>query len=317
MLALALAALIQATDASEDLKHGEELFAAYKWADARRALTRARAQKGLTRDQLLRILELSGVAAAQQRQPAAAQAAFTELLTLDPQRKLEADYAPRVMTPFYEARRVVQERGALTVAATAEASTEQIEALTVRVTSDPMKSARAVRFHLGSQSSVVPLSAGSARLQVGGSEVSWSAELLGDNEAELWKLETRLERPPPPVVTAPPPPTPAPEGVSDVPPSLVEQEHSTSGARVASYVVLVTAVAAGGVGGFFGWRSGDAFSRLAHLSPDSSGRVVSITERDAYALQGQGTQSALAANSLYIAAGVLALAAVLLFLVGR
>ena len=67
MVALVCVLVLTAAD-SKELKKGEELFAAYKWAEARTALAKARAgTKGLSREQLLRILELTGIAAAQRR----------------------------------------------------------------------------------------------------------------------------------------------------------------------------------------------------------------------------------------------------------
>ena len=313
MLALACALLVTAAD-SKELKKGEELFSAFKWAEARAALAEARAKaKGLSREQLLRILELSGVAASQQRQVDAAQTAFMELLVLAPEHQLEAEYAPRVMTPFYEAKRLAQEKGALTVAVEPTTAGTRVESLTVRVTNDPLGHTRSVRFHVGGADSVVPLQGGAASVAVGSAEVSWSAELLGDNEAEVYRLEPRVDRPPPPVVAAPPP-TPAPAPAITAPPPAAPAKRG--GLRAVSYVAFALALAAGGTGGYFGWRSGDAFGRLDRALPDGGGLVTSITERDAYALQADGRSSALIANSLYIGAGVLAVAALVLFLVG-
>ncbi len=108
-----------------DLQRGIDLFEQYKYAEARATLAKARTHRGLTRAELLKVLELIGVSAAQQRQPDAAEAVFTELLTLDPEHKLENDYAPRVMTPYYEAKRVVGERGVLEVQPTEVTSARQ------------------------------------------------------------------------------------------------------------------------------------------------------------------------------------------------
>src|SRR4051812_3047044 len=105
-------ALALAPSENADFKRGNELFAKYKYTEARAAMAKARAAKGLDRATLLRILEVEGVSAAQQRKSAPAEAAFRELIVLDPDHVLEAEYAPRVMTPFFEARQATLEAGA-------------------------------------------------------------------------------------------------------------------------------------------------------------------------------------------------------------
>jgi len=311
MLALACALVLSAAE-SKDLKRGEELFAAYKWAEARAALTKARASaQGLSRAQLLHLLELTGVAAAQQRQTDAAQTAFTELLVLDPDHKLEADYAPRVMTPFYEAKRLAQEKGPLAVAVEPSA-----DAITVRVTQDPLRHVRSVRFHTGGADKLVPLTAGAASIPA--TEQSWSAELLGENDAEVFVIEPRVDKAQPPVAEAPPPPPPpAPAPAAAVTTTDAPAPAKSGGVlRTVSYVVFAAALVAGGTGGYFGWASGDAFGRVSRATQGADGVIISISERDAYALNAQGAQNAPIANSLYIGAGVLAAAALVLFLVG-
>src|SRR4051812_45956218 len=132
-----------------ELKKGEELFSQYKYPEARAAMAKARLVKGLDRASLLRILEVQGISAAQQRQAAPAQSAFKELLYLAPEHQLDAEYAPRVMTPYFEAKRLVTESGgALELRPSpAQTSRDRVETIGVAV-SDPLAMGKSVRFHL-------------------------------------------------------------------------------------------------------------------------------------------------------------------------
>jgi hypothetical protein len=307
--------------ANKDLQRGAELFDQYKYAEARAAFTKARAAGNFTRTELLDLLEMTGVAAAQQRQLDAAQSAFIELLTLDPEHKLKNDYAPRVMTPFYEARRIVGEKGALDVSASAKASVGAVEVITISVAKDPLKQVRSVRFHLKSgekwTTSSAPPSA--ASFPVSGAEVTWWAELVGDKETQLVLLGTsdapRVETAPKPAPVAA---APAPIIVSEPPPTPPPSLEAKSGGgavRSLSYAVVALAVVAGGVGGYFGWRANNDYAQISGASMNSAG-VLSITEHDAYVFAAHGQQSAAIANTLFISAGALALAAVLMWIVG-
>jgi hypothetical protein len=307
--------------ASKDLQRGTELFDQFKYAEARSAFTKARAAGNFTRAELLDLLEMTGVAAAQQRQIEAAQNAFTELLTLDPEHKLKNDYAPRVMTPFYEAKRIVGERGALDASASAKASVGNVEAITISIAKDPLKQVRSVRFHLKSGEKWTMASAPpqTATFPVSGSEVTWWAELVGDKDTQLALLgtadapRTEAAPKPAPVATAP-----APIIVSEpppMPPPSVEAKSGGGGVRAVSYVVLALAVASAGVGGYFGWRSNNDYSQINGASMNSAG-VLSITEHDAYVFAAHGQQSAAIANTLFISAGALALAGVLMWIFG-
>jgi hypothetical protein len=312
---------VLAAGATKDFQRGSELFDQFKYAEARSAFTKARAAGNFTRAELLDLLEMTGVAAAQQRQIEAAQNAFVELLTLDPEHKLKNDYAPRVMTPFYEAKRIVGERGALDASASAKATVGNVEAITISVAKDPLKQVRSVRFHLKSAEKWTTASAPpqTATFPVSGPEVTWWAELVGDKETQLVLLGTadapRTETAPSPAPVAA---TPAPSVVSEpppMPPPVVEAKSGGGGVRTLSYAVLALAVAAGGVGGYFGWRSGNDYNQINGASMNSAG-VLSITEHDAYVFAAHGQQSAAIANTLFISAGALALAGVLMWILG-
>jgi hypothetical protein len=319
VLAFAAAMCALAANPPSDLQRGTELFEQYKYAEARAAFAKARNAPNLTRADLLDLLEMTGVAAAQQRQPEAAQNALIELITLDPDHKLKNDYAPRVMTPFFEARRIVGERGALQATSSAEMQGERVERITVSVIKDPMRYVRTVRFHLQTDSGWTTTSApfASATFDVKQPEARWWAELLGNKDAQLFLLGTadapRVDAAPKPVaeVAEVTPPPPAPE-----PPVQVEQPSGGGGGgvRSASYVIGAVALLAAGAGGFFGWRASADYAHVTNAQ--NNGGVLALTEHDAYAFVSAGQQSAMVANGLFITAGALAVTALLMWLLG-
>jgi hypothetical protein len=308
--------------APPELKTAETLMAKYKYADAQAQLKKARAAKGLDRASLLRILELQGIAAGQQRQAAPATAAFSELLTLDPGHKLAEEFAPRVMTPFFEAGQAVNEAGALELkAAPVSANAGRLTALNVEVPKDALKLVRTLVFHVSINSPwsarTVPLEGGKASTPVDATEVQWWAELLGENDAQLVVLGSEanplVATPPAPMVsaTAAPPPPPAAE------PAVTRRaEGSGGGVRTASFFVMGGAVVAAGVGAFFGVRSSTALSSISGATRDDQGRITGLTEREAATRGAAAATDGLIANILFVSAGVVAAAGIVMFIVG-
>jgi hypothetical protein len=319
VLAQAAALLLLAGGPVSDLQRGAELFDQYKYAEARAAFAKALKAPNLKRGDLLDLLEMMGVAAAQQRQVDAAQTAFIELLTLDPEHKLKNDYAPRVMTPFLEARRIVGEKGALEAQASPVFGPDRVDSITISVTKDPLQKVRSVRFHLlvGSRWTAVSAPLAAATFDVKQPEAKWWAELLGERDAQLVVLGTADA----PRLEAAPKPAPAEPVAVAAPPAAVQLEsHPSSsssggGLRTASYAVLAVAVLAGGAGAFFGVRANNDYAQITGAQKDSAG-VLLISEHDANVFESAGHTSALAANSLFIGAGVLAVAAVLMWILG-
>ncbi|MFO0595687.1 MAG: hypothetical protein U0228_10290 [Myxococcaceae bacterium] len=307
--------------APPELKTAETAMAAYKYADAQKALIKARAAKNLDRASLLRILELQGIAAGQLRQSAPSSAAFKELLTLDPAHKLDQDYAPRVMTPFLEAGQQVTEAGALEIKPRPpEVRERRIVGLSVEVPRDAMKLVRSVVFHLSLgavwQDKPLALTNGTASVATDGAEVQWWVELIGDNQAQLVTLGTPdaplTATPPPPVVTAPPPPTPVAEPVVTKP----VDTGSGGGVRTASYVVLGGAVVTAGVGVAMGVMSNSALSSITQAQRNAQGQITGLTEREAVARGQQAATQGTIANICFVGAGVLGATGVVMWLVG-
>lgn len=307
--------------APAELKTAEALMAKYKYAEAQAALKKARAAKGLDRASLLRILELQGIAAGQQRQAGPAKDAFTELLVLDPSHKLGEDFAPRVSTPYLEAASSVAESGALEIKQLQPTAKDgRVVALNVEVPKDPLKQARTLVLHVlisGSwQLRNAPLEGGKASTAVDGTEVQWWAELFGDNEAQLVVLGSEsaplVATPPAPMVSATPPPPPSPV----VDPVIGKSSSSGGGVRTASYFVVGGAAVAAGVGAYFGIKSSSALASINGATRDADGRITGITEREAQTRGVQAAADGTVANVLFVSAGALAAAGVVMFIVG-
>jgi len=298
-----------------ELERAEKLFEQFKYAEARAAAARAKVAPGLDRPSLLRVLELQGVAAGQLRQSAAAEAAFRELLVLDSSHQLQAEYAPRVTTPFLSARGWVGANGALEMESEVTLAGLLIERLVLKV-KDPLKLVRRARLHVEENGAWheedAALSQGIAQWPVSRAEVRFWVELLGDNGAQLLLLGSpdapRLEAGPRPISLVPPPP----------PPPVMETAvgRAPSAVRTASYFVVGAGVIAAGVGVVFGYRSSAAFGQVEGATKDSTGRVTSLTERDATALLSSGRELAIVANALFISAGALGLSGVLMWVLG-
>lgn len=317
LLSATLAAVTAA--APGDLTRAEELMTQYKYAEARVALTKARAAKGLDRKSLLRILELQGLAAGQLRQAAPATAAFRELLVLDPARKLDGDFAPRVTTPFMEAGQAVSELGALEFRpGRVDANAGKVTALTVELGRDPLKMARSVVFHVRSgatwKATPSPLSEGKATLAVSDAEVSWWAELLGDNDAQLVLIGSEET----PQVASPPAPVALVPGttLAPPPPPMVTAAAPGSPVRTASYVVLGGAVVAAGVGAVFGIKSSGGYASIQNAERDANGVITGLTESRAAAVGAEAARDGTIANACFIGAGALAVGAVVMWIAG-
>jgi hypothetical protein len=319
-MVLIAAVLVTLGAAPPELVSAEAAMAKYKYAEAVTALKKARSVKGLDRPSLLRILELQGIAAGQQRQSAQAVAAFTQLLTLDPTHKLDGDFAPRVTTPFQEAGQAVNEAGALELKALEPGvSGRRVTALSVAVPKDALKLARSIIFHFdagaGLKAVPAPLAEGRATISIDAADARWWAEVTGENDAQLVLVGSDAApltaAPPAPVaVDTPPPPPP----IVEVP--AVSKPAAGSPLRTVSFVVGGLAVAAAGTGAFFGLRSSSALQSISSAQRNGAGQIIGLTEREAVMRGAQAATDGVIANALFIGAGVLAATGVVLFFIG-
>ena len=303
--------------ANPELARASALLEELRYAEASKALEAARARPGNSRETLLQILELQGVVAAMLQQPAKARTAFQTLAVLAPDHQLMGDYAPRVVTPFFEAKGWVADQAAALQVKTLAAKTENlVEGLGIQVKSDVLKLSHAVRFHLRADGApwreeTLLIEEGRALLPVKGERVQWWAELLdesqavlalaGSEAAPLRELSTRLEA----LTQAPPVPTDTSKGAYGTP------------MRMASYALMAVAVGTGAAGGYFGLQSRSARAEVENATVDGRGVTIGLTQRQALELDQKARSNARVANILFGVAGATALAGGMLFVLGK
>ncbi len=305
--------------ANPDLERAERLIGDLEYPDAAKALDAAWKRRGNGRATVLRILELQGVVLGAMNQGPKAKKAFELLLTIAPGHKLSGEHSPRVMTPFYEAKAAVAERGTLVAEPSALLSNGRVKSLRVELKSDPLRLVKAVRFHVRADGASAvqvdaPLEAGTAHLTTDAERVEWWAELVGEQEMVLQQLGSESS----PRIDGPPD---APKAVALAPtraPSepMVVHSPGPSGVRTAGYVSFGVAALAGAVGGWFGLESSRARSAIANAPTDAAGRVVGMTQREAHALDQQARSNAVLANVLWGGAAAAAVTGAVLWLVG-
>jgi len=313
---LVVASALAQGGSGSHLAAAEKMTAELKFAQAAGELEQAWLEAENPRASVLRILELQGIVAASLKQPARAEGYFRKLLTLDPSRELSGDYAPRVMTPFFEARSWAAEHGVLAFTAQKPTATEKtIEAVNATVKSDTFGLAQRVRFHIrptGGPWNVLeqPLDNGRARARMEAPSVEWWAELLGPHDGQLALIgsegapvreEVAAPKAPPdaPVVATRATPKPAPAEVTApeaTRPTQVTRSGGGSGLRTVSIVMGAVGLASLGGGAYFGVRSNQDLSKISNATRDSSGTITGLSQRDAFALNDDSKSSALVAN---------------------
>lgn len=263
--------------------------------------------EGNTRAELLELYLLQGIAFGTLGKEAKTRDAFRRLLVLDAGASLPGDLPPRVRTPFFEAKDWASANGPITAQLSAELAEGRVERVSVQVEKDVLRLARTARFHLGEQVLEVPLEKGRASAAVGRATVEWSVELLNDRRS---------------VLLAPPP---RKDGVeAPAPVAAVEPLHTTQPAPVAGgawrrpvgFGVLGAGAVAAGVGLVLGLESSAARAKVTGAARDDAGRVTSLTQREAAALEASAQSQALVANVLFGVGGALAAAGVVLIIVG-
>ena len=293
--------------ANPDLDQGVQLMNDLRYPEAARALDAAWKRPDNDRPTVLKILELKAVIAAILEQPGRARTSFRMLLSIAPEYQLGAHYAPRVMTPYLEAKSWAADRGALRFEAEARPEGAPVEAgVAAVVSNDPLKLAREVRFHVraGGQwrTSVMPLVQRRVGLAVQGPRVEWWAELLGESGAVLELLGSEAR---PLVWGAAPLPMPLPPPVARVAvPARPADPSPPAAARgpglsALGWGLVALGGAAAGAGGYFGWRSAQARARIAGAGVGPDGVTIGLTQRDAYALDAGARQDAVIANVLF------------------
>jgi hypothetical protein len=295
-----------------DLSQARLLLEELRYAEASSALEVARARPGNDRATLLQILELQGVVAGMLRQQVKARTAFQTLLSLAPDHQLVGDYAPRVMTPFFEARGWVDEFGALRLEPAPAVKTDtSIERLAVRLPSDPMKLGQVVRFYVREDTAPwiqrdAPIENGEASVAVQGGQVRWWVELIDEHQAVLTTIGSAE--------------SPLTEITVQAQALLDALKHGPEVARTpmrtAGYVLLGVAAGSGVAGSLFGLRSRNARSEIEDAPVDEQGLTIGLTQKQAQELDERARSSARLANVLFGMAGVAAVAGGTLWVLG-
>ncbi|MGV3619889.1 MAG: hypothetical protein ACO1OB_03675 [Archangium sp.] len=276
---------------------------------ALKTLDAAEKQEGNARATVLELHLLRGIAFGTLGKDAKTRDAFRKLLMLDPTAKLPLDLPPRVQTPFFEAREWCANNGPLTAVPSAEVADGEVKALVLTVQKDVLRLAKSARFVVGEKTVEVPLVQGVAKTPVSGATVSWSAEVLGDRKAVLLAVASRTEG------KTTETPTPVEPGAVVVTPS---QPIEVQGAwrRPLGGMLLGAGVAAAGIGVVFGVLANGSRMQVSNAERDSAGRVVSITQREANALEASAQTQATVANVLFVSGGVLAATGVVFLIIG-
>jgi len=290
-----------------ELVKAEKLLDDLDYEGAALALLTAHKTPRNDRKTILRILELQGVIAASLDQKASALNFFRQLLVLDPDFQLsESSYSAEQRAPFNQARASLASTGSLRFeVAPARAKPGLVETVVVKV-ADPLSLARKVRLWLRPgdgpwKESVVPVTEGRASAPAGVATVSFWAELLGEHEGQLAVIGSREK---PIVLRAP---TAADSAVSSGP------GLDLGGYRPFSLAAGGAAVVATAVGAYFG-------ARAAQIGPQieawrAEGVVHSVTQAQAQRMVEEANGSAVIADVLFAAGGVLGGAGVALWFI--
>lgn len=272
-LAIVLVAM-PALASNPELDRAAELYATLKLPAAARALSDALAIEGNDRATLLRILELSAVVAALQGQGPKASELFKRLLIIDPGHQLDREYAPKVMTFYYEAAEAVAKTGTLKLVADAPALRDgKVVGLSVALSSDPLGDVKLARIYVasGAEPEVFERAfvGGRAELQLEAApaQVSWWAEVLDAREAVLATLGDRAA----PLTAAAP----------SAPPLVFAPVAAGPKYRPLVWAGFAVGVAGVATGVIFAVLAKGAQSQIDNAARDPDGNIVGITQKQA------------------------------------
>jgi hypothetical protein len=188
----ALGALLICSSAafgSPNLDKARQLVNDLKFADAGKALQAAEAQDANPRAELIEIYELEGIVFGSVNKPELSRTAFMKLLTLDPEHKLSGKFAPRVTTPFYEAKGKVHETGALSLTLGMSVVGDKLAGLGLTL-KDPAQLAKKIVVHTSEDGRPWKVTNADAKpetlVSVSAKQLYWFADVLGEHDAVLF-----------------------------------------------------------------------------------------------------------------------------------
>lgn len=314
--------LVSALAASADnrLSEARQLADEFHYDQAIKIAEAALQLRDISRETLIGLYELTGVAQATLQRPVRAREAFLKLLLIAPEHQLSRNLPPRTRTPYFEARTQAARVGAVALTADPPSYTDgRVTELAVRFKDNSVFPARAVRFTVSEDGAAprveeVAVSDAARRvvLRTDGRALKWSAELLGERDVILQRVERVDAAPPAPVAGLEAPPrSPPPNPVSSEP--VTSPPTASEWMRPGGLSLAAVGLAALGTGAVFGLLSVSARATLDNPVTDTSGVVVGMTQRQAAALDQTARTDALVADVLFVAGGVLAATGVLLF----
>lgn len=293
----------QAVAANAAVADAERRLEQLDFRGARAALEQARGQRGNSRAELLRILELEGIVLGSLDDAEGARHAFRALLNLEPAFVLPVGLSPKVTVPFEDVR--AEQIPALRVDATVTRIAGAAVAVRVVVENDVLGLAQAARvqFAVGDEERstlLAPLVGRTAEVVLRPDAEPLLLQVIGEREAIL--AEQKLPAPPPPL-------TPQPRA-ADVPGARALRPWMWTAGGAAVLTI--------GAGTVFGLRAGAARDAFEDAARDEAGRVIGLTQREAFELEARSRREGAVANLLWATGGVLAATAVTLyFLDGR
>jgi hypothetical protein len=331
---------------SADLDKASRQIVDQKYEAAVRTLEVAARQNGNRHDTVLRILELQGVAYAQQGQEAKAKAAFQQLLSLDPKRELSSKYKEhaKAQKAFDAAQAWLADNPPMEVAAEPAAvdGTGKVMQIAVKVKNDSLKLARKVRFNvrpdgLKWSELEVDIQGSYAAAGTDAESVDWYAEVLGERDAVLivvgsqrFPIREGKGAPPPAKKEEPrkvaeePKRKLEPEPEPERPPEMVVKEPEPSGGgspalRGIGYTALGLGVASLLGGTIMGLEYQVTLGEVTRRSMmrNTVGAINGITQDQAFGMEKRAILQAQIANTLWAAGGGLLLVGSLLWFLGR
>lgn len=257
--------------------------------------------KGFSHEQVTAWLSTRALALAMLKREAEASAAFRQLFSVAQEWQVPDEYGPRVRTLVLEARAAAQRAGVVSLTFAGGA---------VQAKKDPFGFATDVELSWRAGKAAVktvrvPLAAEINPPWPNDVVVEAWGRIVGLNGSTLatWGSEAHPQRFEPAVAVVPPEPAPAP---SKIRPMFI--------AGIATAAVGVAGLAVGGV---FMVQAGEPGRVLASATRDQQGRITSISQRDAFALEARAKQDATLGTALLVAGGIAAAAGAGLMIAGR
>ncbi len=294
-----LLALSVMSAAPEALPQAAQALEALQYEDALQKLPPEAEVRGFTRAELITYFATRARAELGLKKDADAAESFRKLFTFAPEWKLPDEYGPRFFTLVASWRAEAEERGALSIA---------FEAGQLKTTFDTTGLAKELEVSWRARGGAVktlrlPLAAQQPAPWPRDEKVDAWGRLLGLEGSTLheWHSEAAPLHLEPAVGAAP-----APLG-----------GLALSGLALGGLGTAAAGLLAGAIGAGLAADSISAEKALAAATRDAEGRISSLSQRDAFALDARAAGAATGATALFVTGGVLVAAGVSIFVFDR